>query len=326
MSHGFWATLPTPFFALAPMVGVTDAAYRRLLASYGKPHVLWTEFTSADGLCGPERATWLPALAYTATERPIVAQLYGANPATMERAAALVAALGFDGLDLNMGCPDRTVEKRGAGAALSRHPAQAQALVRAAQRGAPGLPISVKIRLGYARDELDTWLPALLETAPAVITIHARTRQEMSAVPARWEAIARAVAIREALGSPTYLIGNGDIRTLAEARAKAQVTGVHGVMLGRAILENPWVFRAHQHAGAFSGAARLQLLREHTHLFTATYGTSKPFAVLKKYYKAYVTGWAGAAAWYPHLMATQCVADVDALVTRYLHNPVDNCC
>lgn len=321
MPHGFWASLPQPFFGLAPMVGVTDAAFRRLVASYGKPHVVWTEFTPADGLCAPEQsAAWLPRLAYTEAERPIVAQLYGANPHTMERAAALVAAHGFDGVDINMGCPDRAVERQGAGAALCCRPALAQSLIRAAQRGAGGLPVSVKIRLGYDRNSLDTWLPALLEAEPAVVTIHARTRMDLSLVPARWEAIGEAVAYCRTAKYPVYIVGNGDVSNLTEAYHKACLTGVQGVMLGRAILHNPWVFQEGRVPTAITLEERLGLLLAHTDLFMALYGAHKPFAMLKKYYKAYVTGWPEAAGLYQRLMATQSAAEVEALVLQYLHH------
>jgi nifR3 family TIM-barrel protein len=318
MSQGFWTALPQPFFALAPMAGVTDAALRRLIALCGKPHVLWTEFVSADGLCSPGQARLRRDLAYSEIERPIVAQLYGANPATMERAAALVAEWGFDGIDINMGCPDGSVEKRGAGAALSKAPARAQAMIRAARRGASGLPVSVKIRLGYDRNDLDTWLPALLDAAPAVVTIHARTRQEMSRVPAHWEALTRAAALRQRAGSATYLMGNGDVADLADARQKARQTGIEGVMLGRAVFGNPWLFHEHYSAATRPVAERLQMMLEHTRLFTTLLGDIKSFDAMKKHFKAYVTGLPDSRTLFFQLMETHSVADVEAIVTAFL--------
>jgi tRNA-dihydrouridine synthase len=280
--------------------------------------VLWTEFTSADGLCSPGRQHLLPNLLYTAAERPIVAQLYGANPAAMEQAAALVAELGFDGVDINMGCPDSSVEKRGAGAAMCKHPALAQAVIGAARRGAGSLPVSVKIRLGYHRNEIDTWLPALLEAEPAVVTIHARTRQEMSKVPARWDVVAQAVAMRDACGSNTYIVGNGDVKDLAEARQKARTTGVDGVMLGRAIFGNPWLFNAHVTVSDVQVAEKLRVMLEHTHLFTTLCNARKHFDVMKKHYKAYVSGLAGAKELGMRLMETRSVAEVEATIQQYL--------
>ncbi|ETW96421.1 MAG: hypothetical protein ETSY1_26670 [Candidatus Entotheonella factor] len=305
-----------PFFVLAPLADVTDAAFRRVIASYGKPHVLWTEFTSAEGLCGVRHKPLWYNLLYSEVERPIVAQLWSANPSAMEQAAAHVARLGFDGIDINMGCPDRKVEKRGAGAALCQRPALAQALIRAAQCGAGDLPVSVKIRIGYERDELDTWLPALLEAQPAVITIHARTRQEKSEVPAHWDALARAVHIRRVQGSSTLLIGNGDVQTIAEARAHAAASGVDGVMFGRAIFGNPWLFHPSVTRDALPAAERLRVLVEHTQLFETLLGEVKSMDRMKKHYKAYLAGIEGAETLLPQLMASHSAAEVAAIVER----------
>ena len=306
---GFWATLPQPFFALAPLADVTDAAFRRIIATYGKPHILWTEFTSADGLCTSTSERLWRNLLYSEAERPIVAQLWGATPETMQQAAATAAGLGFDGIDLNMGCPDRRVEKRGAGAALCQHPQMAKALIRAAKRGAGRVPVSVKIRIGYARNDIDTWLPALLEEAPVAITIHARTRQEKSDVPAHWEAVAQAVDIRCALNSSTYIMGNGDVQDLSEARRKAEETACNGVMLGRAIFGNPWLFNIQRSRQTITVAERLRVLAEHIALFDTLLGDVKPMAVMKKHYKAYLAGFAGAEQLRAELMATDTAAE-----------------
>ena len=318
MGQSFWHTLPTPFFALAPLADVTDAAFRRIVATYGKPDVMWTEFTSATAVCEAPRHGVPPSLLYTAVERPIVAQLWGADPATMEQAAAEVAALGFDGIDLNMGCPERTVEKRGAGAVLCKHPTRAKALIRAAMRGAGRLPVSVKIRIGYDRNDIDAWLPALLEEQPAAITIHARTRQEKSAVPAHWDVVARAVTLRHELGSAALIIGNGDVRDLADAHQKAQTTGVDGVMLGRAIFGNPWLFHPYITRHTLPVAERLRVLIEHATLFEQLLGNVKPMDRMKKHYKAYVDGWTGAETLRMRLMATQTAADLATECDHYV--------
>ena len=208
----FWDNLPKPIVVLAPLANVTDASFRRVIAkhsrhtrkdgSVGGPDVMWTEFVSADGLI---RATeegkkkLMADLIYTEAERPIVAQLFSSHPEYMEQAARLCKELGFDGVDINMGCPDRTIEKQGCGSAMIKKPELAAEIIRAAKRGGEGLPVSVKTRIGYNKNELETWLPALLAENPAVITVHARTRKEMSKVPARWEHVARAVEIRNEL-------------------------------------------------------------------------------------------------------------------------------
>lgn len=296
MTHGFWRNLPTPCFALAPLADVTDAAFRRVIAKYGKPHILWTEFTSADRLFMPSQSELRRHLLYSEAERPIVAQLWGSNPSTMERAAALTVDLGFDGIDINMGCPDRRVEKHRAGAALCQHPDLAVSLIQAAKRGAGSVPVSVKIRIGYARNEIATWLPPLLAEEPAAIIIHARTRQEKSDVPANWDVIAQAVEIRQAMGSSSRILGNGDVQDLTEARQRANATGSDGVMLGRAIFGNPWLFNECQPRHAIPWPQRLAALAEHISLFDKVLGDVKPFNHMKKHYKAYLAGFEGAEA------------------------------
>ena len=312
--QAFWHTLPKPFFVLAPLAGVTDPAFRRLVARYGKPHAMWTEFTSADDLCAPGRDRLLRGLAYAEIERPIVAQLFGAKPDTMEQAAALAAELGFDGIDINMGRPDRNVEKRGAGAALCKQPTLAQAMIRAAKRGAGGVPVSAKIRIGYDRNELATWLPALLEAEPVAVTIHARTRQEMSLVPANWDAIAQAVDLRNRLGAPAYIVGNGDVVDLADARRRARDTGADGVMLGRAIFGNPWLFDERRDLTDVPATEKLRVLLEHTRLFEELLADIKSLDTMKKHYKAYLKGFDGAKALFLQLMEARDVNEVETRV------------
>jgi nifR3 family TIM-barrel protein len=322
--HSFWQQLKKPFFVLAPMADVTDAAFRRIIAKHsrhdepdGGPDVFWTEFVSADGLAHPEgRKKLLLDLMYTEGERPIVAQLFGSNPENMRQAAALCRELGFDGIDINMGCPDKTIEKQGAGAACMKNPARAKEVIRAAKEGAGDLPVSVKTRIGYNKNELETWLPALLEEDLAAITIHARTRKEMSLVPARWEHIKRAVEIRDASGKDTLIIGNGDVRDIADARKKAAETGGDGVMLGRAIFGNPWLFD--ERRNNVSIEEKLSAMIEHTKLFEELIGDAKSFAVMKKHYKAYVNGFDGAKELRMELMEADTAAGVEKKANEFL--------
>ncbi len=176
MESGFWSKLKKPFFVLAPMADVSDAAFRRIITKYGKPDVLWTEFVSADGLCSPGRKVLIRDLEFSRAEKPIVAQLFSSNPDKMREAAALCQKLGFDGIDINMGCPDRGIEKQGCGAAMIKDPKVAREIIRAAKEGAPKLPISVKTRIGYNKNEIATWVPELLKENIAALTIHCRTR------------------------------------------------------------------------------------------------------------------------------------------------------
>ncbi|HUO50159.1 MAG TPA: tRNA-dihydrouridine synthase [Candidatus Paceibacterota bacterium] len=317
--RNLWQELPKPFFTLAPLEDVTDAAFRRLIASYGKPHVFYTEFTSADGLLlanehGQKQLR--RKLLFSEIERPIVAQLFTSVPEHMQKAARIVAELGFDGIDINMGCPDRAVEKSGCGAALIKTPALARQLIRAAKEA--GLPVSVKTRLGYNTDELETWLPELLAEEPAAVAIHARTRKELSEVPARWERIARAVEIRDAAQSTALIIGNGDVKNLADARAKVAQTGCDGVMLGRAIFGNPWLFaclrRQADREQPPSPREKIDALIKHLELFDELLGDVTNYAVMKKHFKAYISGWDGAKDLRMRMMETNSMVEAIALL------------
>lgn len=324
MSKNFWRKLKKPILVLAPMANVTDAAFRRVIAKYGKPDVMWTEFVSADGLCSAGAERLLPDLWFTESERPIVAQLFTAKPEKMEEAAALAQRLGFDGIDINMGCPDRGVERQGAGAALIKTPKLARDVIRAAKKGAPTLPVSVKTRLGYNQNVLDKWLPELLAENPAAITIHLRTRKEMSAVPAHFEELARAVAIRDKLKSTALILGNGDAIDVAHAKKLAREHGADGYMLGRAIFGNPWLFSEKLP----TPQEKLRVLLEHTKLFEKLFSGPrlparqvKSFEVIKKHFKAYITGWDGAKDLRGLLMACHSSSEVAKILKSILHCP-----
>ncbi len=324
------------------MANVTDAAFRRMIAKYGKPDVMYTEFVSADGLLRADaegKAKLLRDLTFTEAERPIVAQFFTSDLTAMENAARIAAELGFDGIDINMGCPDRSIEKQGAGAKLMLNPERAQELIAAAKRGAPNLPVSVKTRIGYNKDILEEWLPALLAAEPAAIVIHARTRKEMSKVPAHWERIARAVEIRNEMKSKTLIVGNGDCSGSEDARVKAEETGADGVMLGRAFFGSPWLFKKEEGAGRSgfsplqvitgtlqkatsprrpSPAVQLRIAVEHAKLFEESLGDIKSFSVMKKHFKAYVEGFKGAKELRAQLMETENVAEVEKIIENFL--------
>lgn len=287
------------------MEDVTDAAFRRLIARTGKPDVMFTEFTSADGLVlAPEagQRALRAKLMYAPEERPIVAQLFSSIPERMEKAAGIVADLGFDGIDINMGCPDKAVEKSGCGAALIKHPARAKELIQAAKRGGRGLPVSVKTRMGYNSDEMDTWLPVLLGEDIANLTVHLRTRKEMSLVPAHWDEMARVVAMRDALAPDTRVSGNGDATDLDDARKKSAESGCDGVMLGRAIYGNPWLYAKRDVPP--TPEERAAALIEHITLFNELLGDVSNFATMKKHFKSYISGWDGAKELRTRLMDT----------------------
>jgi len=332
----FWRLLPTPFFTLAPMADVTDAAFRKMIAKYsaheradgtkGGPDVMWTEFVAADGLMkatleGKEKL--LADLKYSEEERPIVAQLFSSHPEYMEQAAALCLQLGFDGIDINMGCPDKAIEKQGCGAAMIKNPVLARAIIRAAKRGAEndkgGIPVSVKTRLGYNRNQVEEWIPEILAEQPSALAVHVRTRKEMSKILARWDQIVRVVELRNELSPETKIIGNGDISSLTDARQKASLSGADGVMLGRAIFGNPWLFHPEKSLLNISLDERLKVMIEHSYLFSKLL-PHKSFSLMKKHYKAYVQGFPGAVELRTKLMEQETPEAVEAVVHVFLAN------
>lgn len=323
MIKNFWAQLPRPIFALAPMANVTDAAFRRMFAKYGKPDVLFTEFVSVDGLLSVGREKLLVDFWFTEAERPIVAQIFGSEPDHFEQVAALIADLGFDGIDINMGCPDKNVEKHGGGAGLINDPVRASQIIRATQRGAGGLPVSVKTRIGYDRNQLDAWLPVLLEQDIAALTVHLRTREEMSLVPAHWELAPQIVALRDRYAPQTRLLGNGDVETLEDGRAKVAASGLDGVMIGRGAFGKPWLF-----SGVMPAVAeRLRQLVEHAMLFEELYAPNdpakrrpnyKPIEIMNKHYKAYCVGFDGAKDLRTQLMVTTDAVRVREIIENFL--------
>lgn len=322
-SRTFWNKLPKPFFVLAPMANVTDFAFRSMIAKYGKPDVMWNEFVSANGLCSPGRARLMYDLKFSSKERPIVAQLFTGDPVSMKKAAQLCAELGFDGIDLNMGCPDRAIEKQGSGAGHIKDPQNAIAVLAAAREGAQRnskpIPVSVKTRIGYNKLDME-WLRTMLMQKPPALTVHLRTRKEMSDVPAHWELMPDIVKLRDEVSSETLIIGNGDVQNISEAADKCSKYGCDGVMIGRGIFGTPWLFDKKSKKEK-TPKERLTIMLEHTKLFEKTYCGAKRlknFAVMKKHFKAYVSGWDGAKELRAKLMETNNYKEVKGIVEGYL--------
>ncbi len=301
MILGFWTKIKRPFFVLAPMADVTDWPFRQMVAHISRPDVFYTEFVSADGLASEKgRTKLLPLLYRTDDEHPIVAQIFGARPENIFKTAQLVQELGFDGLDINMGCPERKVVKQGAGIGLCKTPELAKEIIASAKEGAPNLPISIKTRLGYHTIDLE-WVEVLLSCNIAALAVHLRTMKEMSKVPAHWELMGE--IHRMAKNHNTLSIGNGDVISQEEGLKKSKETGTDGIMIGRGIFQNPWLFvKGHPQHAEGAPLQRLELLRRHTELFVefwsrppfSTERLGRNFDVLKKFYKMYVAGWDGA--------------------------------
>ena len=316
---GFWNDLPRPFFVLAPMANVTDCVMRRLVARYGKPDVMWTEFVSADGLVSAGRKRLLLDLKYSPKERPIVAQLFTGHPEAMKKAAAMVEKLKFDGLDINMGCPDRAVERQGGGAAMMKDRKAAIEVLAAAREGFKTGPVSVKTRLGYKTIDLD-WIKLLLEQRLPALTIHLRTRKEMSDVPAHWEAMPAIIKLRDQISPKTLIIGNGDVENVKDGLLKIKRYGCDGVMIGRGIFGKPWLFeneRKGRDAKERTPEERLKIMLEHAKLFEKEFCGKKRlknFAIMRKHFKAYVSGWDGAKELRVRLMETENAGEVAKII------------
>lgn len=312
--RGFWDQLPRPFYILAPMADVTDNAFRQLIAQCGKPDVFFTEFVSCDGLCSRGRDRLLHHLSFTEDQRPIVAQIWGTNPETYYRTAQLLAELGFDGIDINMGCPVKNVCKTGGGSALIEHPSLARELIDAARQGGSGLPVSVKTRIGYTSIDLLRWVEDLLEAEPAAITLHMRTRSEMSKVPAHWELMPEAV--KAAAGSRTLIVGNGDIRDLDHADQLVSQTGMDGAMLGRAIFGHPWLF-SRRSSDTVTLHERFDTMLQHAAYFEQEYSGKKPFLLMRKHLMAHISGIAGSKDLRLRLGEVSTAADIRAALDWY---------
>ncbi len=314
---GFWETLPRPIFVLAPMADVTDAAFRRIIAKYGKPDVFVTEFVSVDGLCSAGRPALLKSLMYHESERPILAQFFGDDPELFYQCAQLAVELGFDGIDINMGCPVKTVTKTGSGAALIKYPEIAKEVILATKRGAGKLPVSVKTRIGWNREVINEWLPHVLEAEPAVLTVHLRTAKEMSLVPAHWELMHKAVEVVRQ--TDTILLGNGDVKDLEHARLLAEQTGIDGVMLGRAVFGNPWLFNREISIDKVPLEERFRVMIEHSRLYEEIFAGKKNFAVMQKHVRAYITGFNGAKEIRKSLESMQNTDDLERIIESYFN-------
>ncbi|MCR4329952.1 MAG: tRNA-dihydrouridine synthase [Candidatus Roizmanbacteria bacterium] len=293
--QSIWNTLPRPFFALAPMEDVTDTVFRQIISSCAPPDIFFTEFTNVDGMFSDGAKEVIHRLIFSKKERPIIAQLWGGTPQNYYEAALVIRKMGFDGIDLNMGCPEKKVVKTGLCAALIKNHALAENIIRATLKGADGLPVSVKTRIGYNTIETEPWIRFLLSFPLAAITVHARTVREMSSVPAHWDEIKRAVDIRNEMKKNTLIVGNGDIASYSDGLSKSKICGADGIMIGRGIFKNPWIFDPHIQLSSLSARKKLNLLEKHILLFAKTWHNTKNFQIMKKFYKMYISDFPGAS-------------------------------
>ncbi len=312
----FWQKLKRPFTVLAPMSNLTDAAQRKITAKYGKPDITFTEFVAVNGLCSPKgRARLLPDLKYSEAERPVVAQLFGKDPENFYKSSQLVRELGFDGVDINCGCPDKMIMRQGAGADLMNNPELVREIIEATRSGSQGLPVSVKTRIGYLENSVETWIPEILKAKPATISLHGRTRKQMYRGFADWQAIKRAAEI--AHEQNTLLIGNGDITSLQQGFELAAESKVDGIMIGRAIIGNPWIFNPDVNKENLSLNEVLEVMLEHCRVYEDTFDEDKKFFVMRNHMSHYVKGFEGSKLLRSHLVQTNNSKEVEFAIKAF---------
>ncbi|MBP9719118.1 MAG: tRNA-dihydrouridine synthase [Candidatus Levybacteria bacterium] len=302
MKENFWQTLQKPLFVQAPLDDVSDVVFREVLEKVGRPDVFFTEFTSTDGLCSKGKEKVMRRLLYTKGQRPIVAQIWGNNIEHYAQTAKLVEELGFDGIDINMGCPVRKVVGRGQCSGLIKNPKLAGELIHAIKSAAPTLPLSVKTRIGFNTIQTEEWIGFLLEQNLAALTVHGRIATRMSKDPANWEEIGKAVTLRNKMNKDTILLGNGDIKSREEGIEKIKTYGVDGVMIGRGIFTDLWIFHKEKTAAEVPLKEKLTTLLYHITLFEKTWGQTKDFNLLKKFYKVYINDYPNASEFRQKLM------------------------
>lgn len=327
MSQSFWNHLQTPHFSLAPMEDVTDTAFRQLVAELSDSEVLqvmYTEFMSTDGFVhevGKEHVAH--RLLVSATEREVlqrkgiklVAQIWGTDPAKFaETARILTQEYAFDGIDINMGCPVKKVVQQGACSALIGTPELAIEIIQAT-KSATHLPVSVKTRIGLNRKVTEWWVETLLSTGISALVVHGRLQKDMSEVPADWDEIAKAVQVANKLNLSTPIIGNGDVRSYQHGLQLAQETGVNGLMVGRGIFSNPWIFN--KTTKEITPHEKIETMRRHIHLFESFWGHNKRYPVIQRFFKIYISGFEGAAALRAKIMLAKNMEHVHQILAEF---------
>ncbi len=292
----FWKTLDRPITVLAPMDDVTDFVFREVIATTAKPDVLFTEFTSIDGLFSKGHEKTAQKLRYSAVQKPLVAQIWGNDPKRFANAAKLIKELGIDGIDINMGCPDRSVMKKQSGAAMINNKVLAEEIINAIKSTAPDIPLSIKTRLDKEPALTEEWLRFLLSQNIQALILHGRTAKVKSKGNANWDEISKAVKLRNEINADVIVIGNGDVKSYKEILDKKEEYGVDGVMVGRGIFQNPWLFEKNETSVEHSQREYISLLRKHLDLYDKTWGETKSFQQIRKFFKIYVKGFAGADA------------------------------
>ena len=305
----FWKELPKPFTVLAPMEDVTDIVFRKIIDEIAAPDVYFTEFVNCEGLVSEGKKALIHRLMKTTkeslnTKKPVVAQIWGLDPINFKAVAKMAEEMGFDGVDINMGCPQRNVTKTGACSALIKNPDLAQKIIQATKEGAKNIPVSVKTRIGFNKIATEEWLEFLLQQNLSAITVHLRTTKEQSLVPAHWEEMGKIVQLRNKLAQDTVIIGNGDLQNYSDVSNKCKEYSMEGGMIGRGIFKNIQAFDKNNYT-ELNQEQRINLCKKHVQLFAETWNNIKKYEILKKYYKIYINGFEGAKELRNALMETK---------------------
>jgi len=308
-----------PFFVLAPMDDVTDTVFRQIVATTAPADLMMTEFANADGYCSPGLEATLPRLKFNKLEQPLIAQIWGIKPENYRTMAKDLVAMGFLGIDINMGCPVKDVVKKGACSAMIQNHELAAAVIAATKAGIKdagwNIAISVKTRIGFSDPDVENWIGFLLRQDLDAITVHGRTRKQMSKVPADWQQIARAVELRDQISPNTIMVGNGDVMSRSEGLARAKSSGVDGVMIGRGIFHDPFVFAKENRQQDLK--SMLLMLKKHIVLHQKTWVGNK-FEPLKKFVKMYISGFEGSAAIRAEMMTAKNHSELLLVIDKYL--------
>lgn len=309
--------LPRPFFVLAPMDDVTDTVFRQIVVDAAKPDLFFTEFVNVDGLQSPGRDKLIKKLQFTTKEQPLIAQIWGKNLENFRRTAAELVEMGFAGIDLNMGCPDKTVVKNGCCSALINNRELASQIIKATQEGAAGrVPVSVKTRVGFNHVDM-SWIEFLLEHNLDMLIVHGRTRKEMSEVPAHWDLIGQARELRDKISPNTLIVGNGDVENRAHGLELAKKYGLDGIMIGRGIFRDPFAFAAESPWPAYTKQQRIDLYRKHVELFAKTWAAGeRNIQTLNKFCKVYISDFDGAKEFRERLMTAKSTDELLSLLDQ----------
>jgi tRNA-dihydrouridine synthase len=313
------------------MDDVTDTVFRRVVAACAPPDLYFTEFVNVDGLQSPGRPRLLKKLRFQPKEQPLVAQIWGLKPenfyktaqqiadGTFAREMGLPEELNFAGVDLNMGCPDKTVVRNGACSGLINDPDRAKEIIDSTKEGlADRLPLSVKTRVGFNEVNMD-WIKFLLEQDLYMLTVHGRTKKQMSKVPANWDLIGQAREMRDAVGSKTLIVGNGDVMTKAEGLELANRHKLDGIMIGRGIFHDPFAFAEESPWDNYTAEQRIALYAQHVQLFMATWqDDERHVQTLNKFCKIYINGFEGAKEIRERLMKSSSSRELLASLSELL--------